>query len=132
MRQMRDDQGKSVRLLRVGEQISHILAEVLSRGDVRDDVLSTHIISVSEVRVSPDLRHATAYVKPLGGGDEDAVIAALKRAARYLRGEVGRRLNTKYTPDLSFRIDESFDEAGRIDALLRSPRVARDLDGEGH
>lgn len=132
MRQMRDDQGKSVRLLRVGEQIRHILAEVLSRGDVRDDVLSTHIISVSEVRVSPDLRHATAYVKPLGGGDEDAVIAALKRAARYLRGEVGRRLNTKYTPDLSFRIDESFDEAGRIDALLRSPRVARDLDGEGH
>lgn len=128
MRQMRDDQGKSVRLLRVGEQIRHILAEVLSRGDVRDDVLAAHIISVSEVRVSPDLRHATAYVKPLGGGDEDAVITALKRAARYLRGEVARRLNTKYTPDLTFRIDESFDEAGRIDAILRSPRVARDLD----
>lgn len=130
MRQQRDEQGKSVRLLRVGEQMRHALADVLSRGEVRDEVLEKHIVSVTEVRVSPDLRHATAFIQPLGarGEDAEAVIAALKRNVRYLKGEVARRVNTKYAADLHFRLDESFDEASRIDAILRSPQVARDLD----
>jgi ribosome-binding factor A len=122
--------GPSVRTLRVGEQVRHALADVLSRGDVRDPVLETHLVSVTEVRVSPDLRHATAFVMPLGGGDTDEVLTALRRNVRYLRGEVVRRVNLKYAPDLHFRLDESFAEAGKIDALLRSPGVARDL-GDG-
>ena len=127
MRRHQDQQGKSVRLLRVAEQIRHALSDVLARGEVRDDVLASHIVSVSEVRVSPDLRHATVFVQPLGGLDVDAVLEALRRNARYLKGEVARRVNTKYASDLHFRADESYDEASRIDALLRSPRVARDL-----
>ena len=123
--------GPSVRTLRVGEQVRHALADVLSRGDVRDPVLETHLVSVTEVRVSPDLRHATAFVMPLGGGDVDEVIMALKRNVRFLRGEVVRRINLKYAPDLHFRVDESFDEAGKIDAILRSPGVARDLGADG-
>lgn len=130
MRQMRNEQGKSVRLLRVGEQIRHALAELLSRGEIHDDVLASHVVTVTEVRVSPDLRHATAYVKPLGGENEAEVLAALRRNTRFLRGEVARRINTKYAPNLVFRIDETFDEASRIDALLRSPNVARDLGDE--
>lgn len=129
MRHNREEPGKSVRTLRVGEQMRHALAEVLARGDVRDDVLERHIVSVTEVRVSPDLRHATVFVQPLGtkGPEADAVIAALKRNVRYLKGEVARRVNTKYAADLHFRLDETFDEASRIDAILRSPNVARDL-----
>lgn len=130
MRHNREEPGKSVRTLRVGEQMRHALAEVLARGDVRDDVLERHIVSVTEVRVSPDLRHATVFVQPLAtkGPEADAVIAALKRNVRYLKGEVARRVNTKYAADLHFRLDETFDEASRIDAILRSPNVARDLD----
>ena len=130
MRSQRDDQGKSVRTLRVGEQMRHALAEVLARGDVRDDVLERHIVSVTEVRVSPDLRHATVFIQPLGakGAEADAVITALKRNVRYLKGEVAKRVNTKYAAELHFRLDETFDEASRIDAILRSPQVARDLD----
>jgi ribosome-binding factor A len=130
MRSGRDDQGKSVRTLRVGEQMRHALAEVLARGDVRDDVLEKNIVSVTEVRVSPDLRHATVFIQPLGakGPEADAVISALKRNVRYLKGEVAKRVNTKYAADLHFRLDETFDEASRIDAILRSPQVARDLD----
>jgi ribosome-binding factor A len=130
MRRHQDQQGKSVRLLRVAEQIRHALADVLARGEIRDDVLASHIVSVSEVRVSPDLRHATVFVQPLGGLDVDAVLDALRRNSRYLKGEVARRVNTKYAADLHFRADESFDEASRIDALLRSPQVARDLGHE--
>ena len=132
MRSQRDDQGKSVRTLRVGEQMRHALAEVLARGDVRDDVLERHIVSVTEVRVSPDLRHATVFVQPLGakGEEADAAVTALKRNVRYLKGEVAKRVNTKYAADLHFRLDETFDEASRIDAILRSPQVARDLDKE--
>lgn len=126
MRQTQTPEGKSVRLLRIGEQVRHVLASVLGRGEVRDPVLETHIVSVSEVRVSPDLRIATAFVKALGGDDEE-VLAALRRNAKFLRGEVARSMSTKYTPELKFRLDESYEVAGRIDALLRDPKVARDL-----
>ncbi|MDO9489940.1 MAG: 30S ribosome-binding factor RbfA [Sphingomonadaceae bacterium] len=128
MRQ-RDEQGKSVRTLRVGEQMRHALAEVLGRGEVRDEVLERTIVSVTEVRVSPDLRHATVFIQPLGrqGPDAEAVIVALKRNGRYLKGEVAKRVNTKFAAELHFKLDETFDEASRIDALLRSPKVARDL-----
>jgi ribosome-binding factor A len=130
MRQNQDSQGRSVRLLRVGEQVRHILADLLSRGEVHDDVLQSHSVSVTEVRVSPDLKHATAYVRPLGGEAMDEVLGALRRNARYLRGEVARRINTKYAPDLKFLADGSFDEGSRIDALLRDPKIARDLESE--
>lgn len=124
-----DNGTPSVRLLRVGESMRHALADVLARGDVRDPVLEGTIVSVSEVRVSPDLRHATAFVMPLGGQSEDqqAVLDALRRNVRYLKAEVARRVNTKYAADLHFRIDESFAEGSRIDALLRDPRVRRDV-----
>ncbi len=131
MRQ-REDQGKSVRTLRVGEQMRHALAEVLARGDVRDEVLERMIVSVTEVRVSPDLRHATVFIQPLGAKGDEAVevIKALKRNVRYLKGAVAKRVNTKYAAELHFHLDETFDEASRIDAILRSPQVARDLDGK--
>lgn len=127
MKQTPDEKGRSVRLLRIGEQVRHALAEVLLRGDLRDELLAKTIVSVSEVRVTPDLRQATAYVKPLGDADETAVVKALASHAKYLRGEVARSLATKYTPELRFRRDESFDAGARIDAILRRPDVARDL-----
>lgn len=127
MRRNETPEGRSVRVLRVGEQVRHALSDVLMRGDVHDDLLASRPVSVTEVRMSPDLRHATVFVKALGGADEAAVIAALKRHVRYLRGEVSRRVNTRYASDLKFLPDESFDEGSRIDALLRSPTVARDL-----
>jgi ribosome-binding factor A len=120
----------SQRQLRVGEAVRHALADLLARGDVRDSVLETHVISVGEVRMSPDLRLATIYVMPLGGHGRDAVLAALERHARYLRGAIARRVNLKFAPDIRFRIDERFDAADRIDALLRSPAVKRDLTGD--
>ena len=123
-------EGRSVRLLRVGEQVRHALSDVLARGEVHDDVLATHSVSVTEVRMSPDLRHATVFVKPLLGADEAEVLAALRRNVRYLRGEVSRRVNTKYAAKLKFLPDESFDEGSHIDRLLRDPKVARDLGGE--
>jgi ribosome-binding factor A len=122
---------RSVRLLRVGEQVRHILSEVLMRGDVHDDVLARHSVSVTEVRMSPDLRHATVFVKPLLGSDETQVLDALKRNARFLRGEVAKRVNLKFSAQLKFLPDESFDEASHIDAILRSPKVARDLGDAG-
>lgn len=118
---------RSVRLLRVGEQVRHALSEVLMRGDVHDDVLASHLVSVTEVRMSPDLRHATVFVKPLLGSNEAAVIKALRTNTAYLQSEVARRVNTKYAARLKFLPDESFDEGGRIDTLLRDPKVARDL-----
>jgi len=127
----RDRAGRpSQRQLRVGEAVRHALADLLARGEVRDGVLETHMISVGEVRMSPDLRLATIYVMPLGGRDRDAVLAALERHARYLRGALARRVNLKFAPDVRFRIDERFDAADRIDALLRSPAVKRDLTGD--
>lgn len=124
-----DEKGRSVRLLRIGEQVRHALAEVLLRRDLRDELLTNTIVSVSEVRVSPDLRIATAYVKPLGEADEQAIVKALASHAKYLRGEVARSLATKYTPELRFRRDESFDAGAKIDAILRNPHIARDLVG---
>ncbi|MGE5722303.1 MAG: 30S ribosome-binding factor RbfA [Sphingomonadales bacterium] len=127
MRHSESQEGRSVRLLRVGEQVRHALSDILVRGDVHDEVLASHSVSITEVRMSPDLRHATVFVKPLLGADEAEVIGPLKRNVRYLRGEVSRRVNTKYAADLKFLPDESFDEGSHIDEILRSPAVARDL-----
>jgi ribosome-binding factor A len=125
------DTGPSQRQLRVGEAVRHALAEVLTQGAVHDPVLEGHLITVPEVRMSPDLRLATIYVMPLGGRDATAVVAALERNKRYLRGVIARKVNLKFAPDIRFRIDERFDEADRIEKLLRSPAVKRDLDGGG-
>jgi len=129
MRHNESPEGRSVRLLRVGEQVRHALSEILMRGDVHDDVLASHSVSITEVRMSPDLRHATVFVKPLLGTDETEVLAALKRNVRYLRGEVSRRVNTRYAAELKFLPDESFDQGSHIDQILRSPEIARDLAG---
>lgn len=120
--------GPSQRQLRVGELVRHALAEVLARGDFSDPALGRTLITVPEVRMSPDLKIATCYVMPLGGKDEKAVLDVLNANAKPLRGEVGHRLELKFTPELRFRLDTSFDEGARIDALLRSPDVVRDLD----
>ena len=120
--------GPSQRQLRVGELIRHALAEMLARGDIHDDVLAKHVITVPEVRLSPDLKLATCYIMPLGGQDVAPVLKALDANKRYIRGEVAHRVNLKYAPDLRFRQDESFDEAARIDALLDSEAVRRDTD----
>ena len=122
--------GGSQRQLRVGELIRHELAEMLSRGDVHDPVIEAHMITVPEVTMAPDLRLATIYVMPLGGRDTERVIAALDRNKKFLRGEVARRVNLKFAPDLRFRVDERFDEAERIEKLLRTPAVQRDLKRE--
>ena len=120
--------GGSQRQLRVGEAVRHALAEILSHGSARDPDLEGHIITVPEVRMSPDLKLATIYVMPLGGRDTEPVLAALERNKRFLRGELAHRVNMKFAPEIRFRLDERFDEAERIDKLLRTPDVARDLD----
>jgi ribosome-binding factor A len=117
----------SQRALRAGEVIRHAVAEILARGDVHDPVIETHLITVPEVRMTADLRLATIYVMPLGGHDVNDVLAALDRNKRYLRGEIAHRVNLKFAPDIRFRIDERFDEAERIEKLLRTPAVQRDL-----
>jgi ribosome-binding factor A len=119
--------GPSQRQQRVAELVRHALAEVLARGDIQDPVLTSHVVTIPEVRMSPDLKLATAYVMPLGGQDERDVLAALERNRKILRQEVARRVNLKFAPDLRFRRDETFDEAARIDALLRSEKVRRDV-----
>ena len=120
--------GASQRQLRVGELVRHAMAEMLSRGEVHDPVIEGHLITIPEVRMSPDLRLATIYVMPLGGRDEKEVVEALERNKRFLRGEIARRINLKFAPDIRFRVDERFDEAERIEKLLRTPRIQRDLD----
>lgn len=121
--------GPSQRQLRVGEQIRHAVAHVLQRGQVRDPLLEGVIISVSETRMSPDLKIATCFIAPLGDMDAEAVLRALNHHARYIRGQVSNSLRQiKYMPQLRFRLDTSFDNFAKIDALLRSPEVARDLD----
>jgi len=127
--------GGSQRQLRVGELVRHAIADLLTRGEVHDPVLEKHLVTVPEVKMTADLRLATIYVMPLGGRDGAAVLAALDDNKKFLRGEIAHRINLKFAPDIRFRLDERFDEAERIDKLLRSPAVKRDLtdddDGEG-
>ena len=118
----------SVRVLKVGERVRHILSELLARGEAHDDVLRATNISVTEVRMSPDLRQAKVYVKPLLGEDEAAALKALRTNTAFFQKEVAQRLGLKFAPKLQFRADESFDEANRIESLLDDPRVKRDLD----
>jgi ribosome-binding factor A len=120
--------GPSQRALRAGELVRHAIAEILSRGEVHDPVLASHLVTVPEVRMSPDLRLATIYVMPLGGKDAKDVVAALERNKKFLRGEIAHRVNLKFAPDVRFRIDERFEEAERIEKILRTPDVRRDLD----
>jgi ribosome-binding factor A len=129
-RQQHTPEQHSVRVLKVGERVRHILSELLARQEVHDETLSAHSVSVTEVRMSPDLRNATAYVKPLLGADEDEVVKALRQNTAYLQREVAKRLGLKFAPKLKFRGDETFDEASRIDRLLDDPRVKRDLGEE--
>jgi len=118
----------SQRQLRVGELIRHALAEMLTRGDVHDPVLESHMITIPEVRMTADLKLATIYVMPLGGRDVNEVIAALNDNKKFLRGEIAHRVNLKFAPDIRFRADERFDEAERIEKLLRTPAVQRDIE----
>ena len=120
----------SQRQLRVGELIRHALADVLQRGEVHDPALDGMVVTVPEVRMTPDLRVATVFVMPLGGKGADTLLATLDRHRKFLRGEVAHRVDLRYAPDLRFRLDESFDAGARIDSLLRSPEVKRDLDEE--
>ncbi len=122
--------GPSQRALRVGELIRHAMSELLTRGDVHDPVLEGHLVTVPEVRMTADLRLATIYVMPLGGHDTEQVIEALNRNKRFLRGEIAHRVNLKFAPEIRFRADERFDEAERIEKLLRTPAVQRDLKRE--
>jgi ribosome-binding factor A len=123
--------GGSQRQLRVGELVRHAVAELLTRGDVHDPVIEGHLITVPEVRMTPDLRLATIYIMPLAGRDTDKVIAAFERNKKFIRGEIAHAVNLKFAPDIRFHIDNRFEEAERIDKLLRSPEVKRDLDDEG-
>ena len=120
--------GGSQRQLRVGELIRHALSGLLARGDVHDPVLEGHLVTVPEVHMSADLRLATIYVMPLGGRDAKEVVEALERNKRFLRGEIARHVNLKFAPEIRFRVDERFDEAERIEKLLRTPAVQRDLE----
>ena len=122
--------GPSQRQLRVGELIRHALAEMFSRGDIHDPVIEGHMITVPEVAMTADLRLATIYVMPLGGRDAKPVIEALERNKKFLRGEIARRINLKFAPDIRFRFDERFDEAERIEKILRTPQVRRDLESK--
>ncbi len=130
MRKVETPEGRSVRLLRVGEQVRHILSDILTRGDVHDDTLQSHLVSVTEVRMSPDLRHALVFVKPLLGQDEEVVLKALRTNTAFFQREVATRVSLKYAAKLKFRADESFDEGGKIDTLLRGAHVAQDLGEE--
>ena len=122
--------GGSQRQLRVGELVRHALAEMLTRGEVHDPVIEGHLVTIPEVRMSPDLKLATAYVMPMGGRDATQVVAAFEKHKKFLRTEIAHRINLKFAPDIRFRVDDRFAEAERIDKLLRSPEVARDLKHE--
>jgi len=127
-RQQFTPEQQSVRVLKVGERVRHILSELLARQEVHDEVVSAANIAVTEVRMTPDLRNATAYVKPLLGSDEDEVVTALRQNTAFLQREVAKRLGLKFAPKMKFKPDESFDEADRIEKLLSDPKVARDLE----
>ena len=128
-RQPHSAEDQSVRLLKVGERVRHLLSEILARHQVHDETLGAHTVSITEVRMSPDLRQARVYAKPLLGGAEDEVLSALRRNTAFLQREVAQRLGLKFAPKLKFLADESFDEADRIEKLLSDPRVTRDLGG---
>jgi ribosome-binding factor A len=119
----------SQRQLKVGEMIRHALADIFQRGEIVDDVLSRLSLTVPEVRMSPDLKLATVYVLPLGGGEANEAVAHLDKHKRYLRGLLAKKVSMKFMPELRFKVDTSFEASSRIDALLASPKVARDLDG---
>jgi ribosome-binding factor A len=121
--------GPSQRQLRVGEVIRHALADILQRGAIADPAFDGVVVTVPEVRMAPDLKSAMVYIMPLGGKRADEIVAAFERNKRFLRGEIARQVNLRFTPDLRFRLDESFDEGDRIEALLRSSDVKRDLAG---
>lgn len=129
-RQHSSPEDRSVRLLKVGERVRHVLSEILTRQQVHDDTLSAHTVSVTEVRMSPDLRQAKVYIKSLMGADEDKVLKALQTHTAFFQREVAKRLGLKNAAKIQFRADETFDEASRIDRLLDDPRVRRDLDEE--
>lgn len=122
--------GPSQRQLRVGESVRHALAQLLTRGEIHDDTIASHVITVTEVRMSPDLKIATAYIMPLGGVDLKPVLEALDRNKKFIRAEVAHAVNLKYAPDIRFREDDTFEEAMRIDRLLHSPRVRQDIEKE--
>jgi ribosome-binding factor A len=122
--------GPSQRQLRAGELIRHAVIDILREGDLHDEALEKASVTVTEVRLSPDLKHATCFVEPLGGTHAGEVVEALNRHARFLRGKLGRHIDMKFTPDLRFVHDQSFDEAARMDALFNRPEVRRDLGGE--
>ncbi|RUW76260.1 MULTISPECIES: 30S ribosome-binding factor RbfA [unclassified Mesorhizobium] len=123
--------GPSQRMLRVGEQVRHALSETLQRGEIIDPLIENSVISVSEVRMSPDLKIATAFVSPLGASDDNAVVEALNKHAKFIRGRVSGALRQmKYMPEFRFRLDTSFDNFARINDLLKSPEVARDLSND--
>jgi ribosome-binding factor A len=124
----KDNRGPSQRQLRVGEEIRHLLAELLERGDMRDPELRDARITVTSVDVSPDLRNATAFIMPLGGQDKDRLLAAMKRAAPWFRARVGEKAGLRSAPDIRFQLDTTFDEADKIGTLLRRPDVARDIE----
>ncbi|MGE5259553.1 MAG: 30S ribosome-binding factor RbfA [Actinomycetota bacterium] len=119
----------SQRQLKVGELIRHALADIFSRGEILDEVLARHSLTVPEVRMTPDLKLATAYVITLGGGEASEAVEHLNNHKRFLRGEVAKRVNMKFMPELRFKVDTSFEASARIDELLASPEVARDLEG---
>lgn len=126
-RQQSTPETRSVRLLKVGEQVRHVLSDLLTRQTVHDEVLTAHSVSVTEVRMSPDLRHATVYVKSLLGANEDKVLKALRTNTAFFQKEVAERLRLRFAAKLKFLADESFDEAARIEKLMRDPKVVRDL-----
>jgi len=120
--------GRSQRQLRVGEELRHVLAHVLERRELRDPALQDAVVTVTEVRVSPDLKNATAFVMPLGGRQREEILGGLRRGAPFLRSVIAREINLRFVPALSFELDTSFDHASRISELLQRPEVARDLD----
>lgn len=122
--------GPSQRMLRVGELVRHALAAMFARGDVEDDALRGAVVTVPEVRMTPDLKIANAYVMPLGGNHAEEIVAALNRHRKFIRGVVAPQINMKYAPEIRFYVDDTFEEASRIDSLLRSDRVQRDLDDD--
>lgn len=123
--------GPSQRQLRVGELVRHALAEIFARGDIEDEAMVGAVVTVPEVRMSNDLKLASAYVMPLGGQHAEEIVAALNRHTKFVRGRIAPKLNLKFAPDIRFFVDDTFEEASRIDELLRSDRVQRDLADDG-